>query len=178
MGNSSSSLIEPFSQYPIDVGVQRSWFVTRRWRDSSGENSTLRVRPLRSCPKDFLVTQESTIAFGYGKPTDWPLRNNGKVIVIAPHIIQFQETLSMMMTVHSRISLVEFIQMLWWWPRDSRQLQYHQYRQFMAPCPRSPLPRRTLGTQYDKTRNESGIVRRLDEADDADVEADIVSLMN
>jgi hypothetical protein len=101
MGNSSSGFVKPFSQCPINVRVQRSWFAIRSWRDKSGGNST---RALTSLPNDFqLVIQESSIALGFGKAYRLviaPLLDNGKVIVIAPHLTQFQEALSMMMTVY------------------------------------------------------------------------------
>jgi hypothetical protein len=181
MGNTSSGFVEPFSQCPIDVRVQRSWFA-RSWRDTSGENSTLRARALTSLPNEFqLIIQESSIALGFGKAYRLviaPLRDNGKVIVIAPHLTHFQEALSMMMTVYLQSFRLSSPFRCF---DDGRECVGSS--DTISPVGAWPpaQDRLSLGAQYDGTENENGVIRLLSSdlscgvGSDADIEVDIVS---
>lgn len=144
----------------------------------SGGNST---RALTSLPNDFqLVIQESSIALGFGKAYRLviaPLLDNGKVIVIAPHLTQFQEALSMMMMVYLQSFLL--LSPFMCFNDDRKTVGSSDTISLVGAWPPAQ-DRLSLSAQYDGTENESGVIHLLSSdlcsvKSDADIEADIVS---
>lgn len=178
VGNVSSSFTTPFANCSIEPRILSSWWFTERsWRDSTGGNSSPRTRVLTSCPNDFqLVIQESSLALGFGKVYRLviaPLEDNGKVIVIAPYLVEYQEALSMMMTVY--LQAFRFSQPLRCFDDGRKTVGSHNTINPEGAWPPAQ-DRISLGAQFDGNENDSGVARLLSSVgSEADIEADIVS---
>jgi hypothetical protein len=180
MGNTSSSFTTPFSDCAIEPRVKSSWWPNERsWKDCTGRDSSLRARPLRSAPDFQLVIQESSLALGFGKVYRLiiaPLGRSEKCIVVAPYLIEYQEAVSMMMTVylqgfHVSSPLRCFV--------DNRATVGVQGTISPEDAWPPAQDRISLGARFDGSQNDSGIARLLSGVgNEADIEADIVSWWN
>lgn len=178
MGNETSKLTTPFSDCTIEPRVETSWWPGRRWwKDSPPSSTGARARDLILCPKNFplsLVIQESTIMklSRVYRLVLAPKQGGDKVIVLAPKIVQYQEALSMMMTIH-----VQPFQL-----GPTPHLCFSDGRATVGTNSIHPVgswppaqDRVTLDARFDGNTSESGVVFCLSEkGNEAEMEADIV----